>query len=107
VRSLRKYVVRRSTEVTVEATDEMQAVERAFEVIGDPEWMEDQWKTEVIEVGESKIPYSVLEEMMEFLENLKKLYWNCPGCNRTVAPDEPYAIVNEEIYCMKCVEEGI
>ncbi len=49
------------------------------------------------------------ERVIVFLVNLKKLYFECAGCDRVVAPDEEryQDPPSEDWYCMACLEEGI
>lgn len=42
---------------------------------------------------------------LNFLKELRAIYWQCPSCNRLIAPDEEYATINEVTYCKKCSEE--
>jgi len=49
--------------------------------------------------------FEYIEDYLIYLRNLRKLYWKCPSCKRMIAPDEKYAIVNNEAYCEECNEE--
>ena len=60
-------------------------------------------------------PYPTKEEgehfdrYSAFLEGVKKLYFECAGCERRVAPDEEryQDPASEAWYCMECLKEGI
>lgn len=58
---------------------------------------------------ESKELENIVKNSMRFVEQLKKLYFKCAGCDRMVAPDEESYTdpATENVYCMKCLEDGI
>jgi len=49
----------------------------------------------------------IVARIIKYLRNIKKLYFECAGCGRTVAPDEGYIKDKyDDYYCLKCGESG-